>query len=367
MEKNEDSGKNPENIQVAGKDPVRRLTLSLIGIAFLVLIYVLFAQRLTPMGTQGSVQAFLIRIAPEVAGRVTAVEVSDNRIVSAGVPLFQIDPEPYRIAVAQAEAHVATVGQSIGADTAAVQSAQAKVVQARSAMDNAADNAARVLALAKRGVMSAVQRDQATATLEQAQAALAAAQAEQQRAVHNLGPSGSDNPKLKAAMAALEKARLDLIRTTVKAPSHGAITNIQLAPGQYAAVGSPAMTFIDLSAVWISCMLSENSLEYLQRGTKAEVVFDVLPGRVFNAHIDSLGWGSAGNSVTDQATGLLSAPQNSPTARQFPVILVLDESLPRGLRYGSQATVIFYPGKVGVMEYIAQAWIRILSLLTYIV
>lgn len=356
----------PAKPQPQPRDPVRRLTISLISVALLVLVYVLFAQRLTPMGTQGSVQAFLIRLAPEVAGRVTAVTVSDNQTVSAGMPLFQINPEPYRIAVAQAEAHVATVGQTIGADTAAVQSAQAKVVQAMSARDNAADNAARVLELAKRGVMSAAQRDQARATLEQANAALAAAKSEQQRAAQNLGPAGSDNPKLKEAMAALEKARLDLIRTTIKAPNQGAITNVQLAPGQYAAVGSPAMTFIDTSAVWISCMLPENGLEYLQRDTKAEVVFDVLPGRVFKARIDSLGWGSAGNSVTDQTTGLLSAPQNSNAARQFPVILVLDEPLPRGLRYGSQATVIFYPGKVGIMEAIAAAWIRILSLLSYI-
>ncbi|MFM4932078.1 HlyD family secretion protein [Aeromonas dhakensis] len=348
------------------KDPVRRLTLQLVMLALIVLVYVLFAQRLTPMSSQGTVQAFLIRLAPEVAGRVTAVEVSDNQQVSAGMPLFQVNQEPYLIAVTQAEAHVAAVGQSIGADTAAVQTAQAKVVQAKSAKDNAADNAARVVELAKRGVMSIAQRDQATATLQQARASLAAAQAELRRAEQSLGPAGNENPKLKEAMAALAKARLDLIRTTVKAPNKGAITNIQLAPGQYAAVGSPAMTFIDTSAVWISCMLPENSLEYLRPGIKAEVVFDVLPGRVFKAHLDTLGWGSAGNTTTDQTTGLLTAPQNSPSARQSPVSLVLDEALPRGLRYGSQATVIFYPNKVGMMDTIAAGWIRVVSLLTYI-
>jgi len=348
------------------RDPVRRLTIWLAGIALLLLVYVLIAQRLTPYTSQGSVQAFLIRLAPEVSGRVIDVAVSDNQVVAAGMPLFSIDPEPYRIAVGQAEARLATVGQSLGADTAAVQTAQARVTQAKSARDNAADNAARVVELARRGVLSAAQRDQAEATLQQAEAALAAAQSDLERARKNLGPTGEDNPRLKEAMAALEKARLDLLRTTVKAPNAGVITNVQLAPGQYAGVGTPAMTFIDTNAIWIITMLEENSLEYLKPGTEADVVFDALPGRVFEARIESLGWGSAGSTGTDQITGLLTTPSANPADRSFPVTLVMTDPLPRGLRFGSRATAIFYTDKMGLMDWIAAGWIRLVSLLTYI-
>ncbi|KUE81521.1 HlyD family secretion protein [Aeromonas schubertii] len=348
------------------RDPVRRLTLTLVLLALVVLVYVLFAQRLTPLSREGSVQAFLIRIAPEVAGKVSAVEVSDNSQVAAGAPLFRINPDPYRIALAQAEAHVSSVGQAIGADTAAVQTAQARMVQAKAARDNAADNAARVLELARRGVMSAAQRDQASATLAQAEAALTASEADLQRARQSLGPQGEENPRLKEAMATLAKARLDLMRTTVVAPNQGAITNIQLAPGQYAAVGTPAMTFIDTGAIWITTMLDENALEYLRAGQPAEILFDVLPGRLFKARLESLGFGSAGSLGTDQSTGLLMAPSGKQAGRQFPVTLVLDEPLPRGLRYGSQATVLFYPGKSAWMEWVGGLWLRVLAQLSYL-
>lgn len=355
-----------ETATQTGQDPVRQLTLRLVGLALLLLIYVLFAQRLTPMTTGGSVQAFLIRLAPEVAGRVAEVTVSDNQVVKQGEPLFMLDPEPYQIALTQAEAKVANVGQSLGADTAAVQSAQAKVLQATAAYNNAREQSARVMELVRRGVMSQSQKDQAVAALQQADATLAATKAELERAKQNLGPSGEANPRLQEAMSALSRARLDLMRTTVTAPNDGVITNVQLAAGQYAAVGTPAMTFIDTHAVWINAMLPENSLEYLKSGTEAEVVFDVLPGRVFQARVESLGWGSALSGTTDPTTGLLTSNGPDNQDRAFPVNLVLTEPLPHGLRYGSRASVILYTHKVRPLDWIAAGWIRVYSWLSYI-
>lgn len=349
-------------------DPVRRLMLWLISAAVVILIYSLIADRLTPFTRQAHITAFLVRMAPEVSGRVVEVPVSDNQVVEDKALLFRIDPTPYEIAVAKAEARLAAAGQAVGANTAAVQTAEAKVASAIAHRDHVREQAGRAMEMVKRGIFPVARADQANAALKDGEAQLAAALAELERAKQNLGPKGQDNPQIQEAAAALREAQLDLLRTEVTAPSRGVITHLQLTPGQYVTTGQGALTFIDARAIWITAQLRENSLEYVQPDTEAEVVFDALPGRVFSARVQSIGWGVGGVIATDPATGLPttnSAGLNE--ALRFPVQLALDtERLPENLRYGSQATVVFYAAGVSIMDAIGVVWIRVISLLSYL-
>ena len=81
---------------------------------------------------------------------------------------------------------------------------------------------------------------------------LTASQADLAKAQEELGPKGADNPQLKAALATLERARLNLLYTTVKAPADGLVSNLQLATGQFIGAGQAGLTFIDLSTIWVS-------------------------------------------------------------------------------------------------------------------
>ena len=103
--------------------------------------------------------------------------------------------------------------------------------------------------------------------------------------------------------AAVEKAKLDLLHTTVSAPSDGVITNLQLTEGEFVAVGQAALTFIDTSDAWINANFRENSLENIKAGDPVELVLDTLPGRVFDAKVQSVGWGVSQGSI-DPETGL---------------------------------------------------------------
>jgi multidrug resistance efflux pump len=302
-------------------------------------------------------------MAAEVPGRVIEVPVSDNQAVENNALLFRIDPRPYEIAGAR----LAAAGQTVGASTAAVVTAEARVAEALAARDNTREQAGRVLELVRRNVYPRARGDDAAAKLAGAEAALQAAISELERARQQLGPSGRDNPQVQEASAALQKAQLDLVRTSVTAPGAGVVTNLQLSPGLFVGAGQPALTFIDTRAVWITAMLRENSLGYVRPGTEAEVVFDALPGRVFRARVESLSWGVGGTSGVDQGTGLPTPPPARSNTRRFPVLLVLQDQRPPGsLRYGSQATVVLYAGGVGVTDLIGAAWIRVVSLLTYL-
>lgn len=346
---------------------MRRWVLGLLAVALLLFLYGVLADRLTPFSSQGTVQSFLIRMAPDLSGRVVEIGVDDNAVVHEGDLMFRIDPEPFQIAVEQAQAHLAQVGQNLGASTSAIETAQAKVAEALAARNNARDQAGRVLELVRRGVYPRARGDDASATLARADATLQGAGSELERARRQLGPAGADNPQLREALAGLERARLDLLHTQVTAPGFGVVTNLQLSPGNFVVAGQPAITFLDARAIWVTAMMSENSLEFIQPGTHAEIVFDSLPGRVFSARVEGIGWGVGGTAPTDAGTGLLTPPRQTGGVRRFPVTLVLTDALPADLRlrYGSQATTLIYANGGPVLDAVGGAMLRLYSLLTF--
>jgi multidrug resistance efflux pump len=349
-------------------NPLRKAALVVVAVTILLFAVSIVMERFTPSSSQAVVQAYVVRMAPEVAGRVIGVDVADNVRVEAEQVLFRIDPRPFELAVAEAQAKVEQIGQTLGASTAAVDSAQARVVEATAKFENAQAQAERVLELVRRGVYPMAKADTARAVSESARATLTGSQADLTKAREELGPKGADNPQLKEALATLQRARLNLLYTTVKAPAAGVVSNLQLATGQFIAAGQAALTFIDTGTVWVSAMFKENSLEYMSPADRAELVFDSLPGTVFKAHVESVGWGVSQNNV-DPTTGLPTIKNDSGWVRdpqRFPVRLIVDETPPRGtVRFGSQVNVVVYNGSNSVTNALGFVWIRIISILTY--
>jgi multidrug resistance efflux pump len=368
----------PQSKQVAAApppsrpaDPVRRWTLIILALGILLFGWTLIADRLTPYTSDASVRTFVVRIAPEVSGKVIEVAVHDNQIARTGDLLFRIEPTPFRIAVERAEAKLAAAGQAIGASTAAVDAAQAQLVEEIALRDNVREQAARVFELVRGGVYPPARADQARSQLEAAEAQVQRAKASLEQARQALGPQGADNPQIREALAALEQARLDLTRTILVAPGDGVVSNLQLNVGQYAGTGQPALTFLDARLVWLLAFLRENSLEHIRPGTRAEVVLDVLPGRVLPARVESIGWG-VGEGDVDSTTGLPKTRQGSggwfAAAQRFPVQLAFETAgePPRGVRYNARASVILYTGEHPVANALAWLWIRLIAALTYV-
>lgn len=348
---------------------LRRLTWIAISLAVVLFAYFVIADRTTPFSGDATVQAFVLRVAPEVSGQVSRVAVADNQVVEAGDVLFEIDGTPYEIAERQAQARLDGAGQSVGASTASVDVAQARLEEARAAEANVRAQSARVLELVKKGIYAKAREDEAVAAIDSARAAVESAEADLQRAREELGPEGGDNPEIRDALSSLEKARYDLSRTQIIAPSRGVVTNLQLATGQTVNVGQQVMTFISAEDVWLLGSLRENSLGVLEAGQRAEVVLDTLPGQVYSASVQSIGWGVGGGNV-DPATGLPKSTSEDgwlTDPQRFPVQFVFDsERLPRGARYGSRAAVIVYSGGSSIMDAIAWARIRLIAWLTYV-
>ena len=303
-------------------------------------------------------QAYVVGIAPEVAGSVVEVAVVDNQVVQAGDRLFHVDPQVYEAAVRKAEAAVDRAGQSIGASTAGVKAAEGGGhPDARARLSNVQEQAARMFQLVERGVYAEARADQTRRQLEGAQAGARQAEAQLEQARQQLGPQGQDNPELRAALATLERARLDLAKTIVAAPAIGLVTASKLAGGQFVAAGHPVMTFIDPEAVWLSANFRENNLGLMKAGLPVEIALDVRPGEVFPGVVESIQLGRGRRrddgrrepATIRPPTGWLREAQRFPRCAS-----VRDDAYPKGIRYGARARgVVVYTGDNTVMDALA--------------
>ena len=163
------------------KNLLRRTALVVVLIAIALFALSVVMERLTPTSSQAAVQAYVVRMAPEVSGRVLEVGVSDNARVSAGQVLFRIDPQPYDIAVTEAQAGLERIGQTIGASTQEVESAQAKVVKAQADRDNVRAQVDRARTLVERGIYARAKLDEANSALGVSEATVAGAEADLDR------------------------------------------------------------------------------------------------------------------------------------------------------------------------------------------
>lgn len=356
-------------------DPVRKGTKWVVLLISLSLLWYLLADRFTPYTQQARVQAFVIPVAAEVAGRVTSVQVRNNQDVKAGQLLFEVDQQSYQIAVDRAHADLESTRRQIGASTAGIASAQASLRAAQANELKARQDNQRLEGLYRedRGTISVRLLEVSRANLEQAVSQVAAARAEVQRAREQEGGSEEDNALLRSATTTLEKARLDLANTQVRARSAGLITDLRTDVGLFAAAGSPVMTLIAIHDVWISAQMTENNLGLVQPDTPVSIVLDALPGEVFEGRVRSVGYGVSVGQNT--APGTLPSVQNSRDwlrpAQRFPVIIEFSpESLAtlrdsRAIRAGGQAEVMAFPTQGNPLNPLGHLFLWLMSWLSY--
>ena len=353
------------------RDPVRRWTIVVAALLLFLLALQIASDRTAPVSSIGTVEGLVLPISSRISGELLRVAVSDDEVVEAGTLLFEIDPTPFRLAVEAAEADLAQVGQSIGASTADVAAAQARVAEADAILTNSRAQAARTLELVERGVTPAAEADKAIAEVTSGEATVAAAQADLRSAEEALGPAGADNPQLRAAQAALETAQFDLGQTQVVAPTRGRVTNFSLGPGETATAGQPVLTMIDLQGAWIIGYYRENQLGNMQVGDPAEVVLDVLPGQVWPAQIVSFAGGIMTVNQAAAPGGLIDTPpqqQWMAEPQRFGVRLQFEppDQRPPNVRLGSQATVMVYTEEAGVLRPLWKLLIRVRALVYYV-
>ncbi|WP_298450994.1 HlyD family secretion protein [uncultured Marinobacter sp.] len=357
--------------QAPTKNPAKTIAIGVVLLLIILAVTYALSDRLAPSSSRGFVSAHVVQIAPRVSGDITEVMVQDDAVVQAGDPLFAIDPRPFELALRQAEANLASTVQGIDASAASLVAAQAGVTQARTNLDTALTDADRTLRLEKRGIVPVAQGDAARAKVADAKAQLSTAEANLESARKQLGPKGADNPSILAAQAQLESVQYDLASTRVRAPHYGVVTNMTLAKGQFIGAGNPALTFIDAEAAWVTVDLRENQLQSIEPGDTAHLLFDAVPGTIFEGRVQSIAWGInpgrnvQGGLVVNEASNRWFEP-----ARRIPVRIELkgsQDNWPRQVRVGGKVhAVVFANGTSNPIALIARGFQRVRSWFSYL-
>ena len=232
-----------------------------------------------------------VAISAEVAGPVTEVLVRDNEAVAAGRVLFRLDPAPYRVALAEAEAKVAQVRNDLAALAATHRQKQAEIILANTRLAFARQEQRRQADLVARGFVSSSRFDEARQSSDLAAQQLPVLEQELQRIAVNLGGRVdapiARHPSMLAARAELERAQLDLARTEVRAALPG-VASRPPRQGQFVSVGSAVMALVVSATPWVEANFSETDLGHLRAGQPAEIRVDTYPGLVWHGTVDSL-------------------------------------------------------------------------------
>lgn len=284
-----------------------------------------------------------ITIASDVGGRVETVYVTDSTPVEAGAPLFQVDPEPYNLALAQADANLAQARLQIDQLRASYQMALAQEKSAGETANYYTAELARQSAITQRGAGTEAglsearhNAESATETLNSAHQAVASALA----ALGGVPDIATDeHPTVQSAVVARNKAAYDLSLTTVHAPANGTVYRADnFKKGQYISAGSALFSLVETDDAWINANFKETQLGHMAPGNTATVTFDTFPGREFTATVESIG---AGTGAEFSVLPAQNATGNwVKVTQRVPVRLRLDDGQDTGnLRTGISATV----------------------------
>ncbi len=337
-----------------------------------ILAWYVVADRLTPFTANARVKAIVTPVVPQVSGPVVEIVAANSKLVEAGTLIARVDPRQFEFARDRAQANLEAATQAVGATSAEVERAQAQLVRAKGDLENKRLQTGRVFELERKGLVPRARGDDARTSLSDAKAVVEVAEAELERARQNLGQTGADNPRVRAALADLAAAELDLSNTVLRAPAFGGIVDLSIAEGAQAQAGQPLMIFVDSRDVWIEAYLTENNLGRMKVGNRVDVALDIHPGRVLEGRVESFtAAASLGNPPRD---GLPRAPAVSSWLRdpqRFPVRIVLpgyeagsaDDDLLMLLN--GQADVIVYTGDSWLMNAIGAVYIRAVAWLSY--
>ena len=258
-----------------------------------------------PWTRDGQVRGQVIQVAPRVSGMVTRIAVIDNQYVRAGDLLFEIDPEPFEIAVSQADANL---------------------------------QRARISSRA-----SKIEYDRLQEIARQDAGAVSAKDLNRREAGYLQSLSEID-----VYAEQLRSARLDLGYTRVSAAVDGYVSNINFQIGDQAVANTPILALVDSNSFWVFGYFRESEIGRIKLGDPARVTLMAYPDQPLAGTVESLGWGIA---PSDGNTGYNLLPSIKPVfqwirlAQRIPVRVKLDQ-LPEGveLRYGLTASVMILAG-----------------------
>jgi membrane fusion protein (multidrug efflux system) len=282
-----------------------------------------------------TVEAHVIQVSPKISAHVKTVYFDDNYQVKQGDLLIELDPRDYEVGLASAEANLASARSKLveaeaqqNVALAGLGQVRADLASARATADNAESDLNRNEHLFQTHVIDRREYDASVAQAKSAAANVDSATkkvASQEAQIRLAGAQYvTASAAEKQAEAQLRQAQLQLSYTRIFAPFDGRVTRKSVEPGNYIQPGQTLFSLVP-PEVWVIANFKETELKQMQVGQSVSVRVDAVPGRDFNAHIESFQVGT-GSRFT------LLPPENATgnfvkVVQRVPVKIVFDEPL----------------------------------------
>lgn len=293
------------------------------------------------------VQADVSLVSAKLQGYVAEIPVKENQHVSKGDVLVRIDDSDYNIALAQAQANLASLDQTLARIDAQIIAAEATVTQAEAELA-AAEAAFQTAKTAQKRAQDLNERKVSSqASLDDANEALATARANRAAAQAAITGAKAEIDVLKAQRAETDsnrrtrelnvaKAQRDLDHTVLRAPFDGTVANIAIEAGELVSVGASLAAVVPDHGLYVEANFKETQLDGITPGQTALVRVDAMGGEEIEGRVASVS--PATGSIfsllpTDNATGNFTK-----IVQRVPVRIMLPDMV-EGLRAGLSVVV----------------------------
>ncbi|MBV8836767.1 MAG: HlyD family secretion protein, partial [Alphaproteobacteria bacterium] len=238
-----------------------------------------------------------VLITPDISGKIAKVNVIEGQRVDAGDALFEIDAEPFRIAVTQAEARLANVRTDFANLKTNYASMARRIALARETVDLKQRDVERKTTLLTNKTGSQMDMDNAINAVVTAKTQLEMLEQQQESTKNQL--LGDPNlpiekyPPYAQASAALDQAKRDLDHTVLRAPIAGMATQVpSIQLGRYVTAGTPVFSLVDDMKPWIDANPKETDITFLKVGQPVAISVDTFPGRSFRGVVAAVSPGT---------------------------------------------------------------------------
>jgi multidrug efflux system membrane fusion protein len=327
----------------------RVISLLIIAAAVGAGLYAVQRRAARPATDDATIDADVVHVASPVGGKIIDIPVAENMQIAKGALLFQIDPTPYRLTVAQAEADLAladaalgTQGRFVSTQRSVAVVANDQIRRAKANLELATRTAERLRPLAAQGYVPTQQLDQAETAERDATTSLLQAQEQQKAAVQAIDTVAGATATVEARKAALAVAKRALDDTTVRATHDGRVVGLTVSTGEVVAPSQSLFTLVNSDEWFAMANFREYDLKAIAVGDCATVYTMIDRRRPIRAVVQGIGSG-----VLD--TDRVNVPRAVPyverelnwvrVAQRFPVRLRLMSPPQNLMRLGASAVV----------------------------
>ncbi|CAN7166344.1 multidrug transporter subunit MdtN [Caballeronia sp. LjRoot29] len=302
-----------------------------------------------PSTDDATIDADVVHIASPVSGRIVRLAVVENQRVTKGDVLFEVDPVPYQLLVAQTQGDLDLARAALDTRRRTLVGERANAVIAGDQTGKAAHNyelssrsVQRLTPLAAKGYVPLQQLDQAQVAQHDAELTLKQAQEQKRAAAQTIGDESGAMALVRAREAALALAQHSLDSTVVHAPHNGFVTGLSVLAGETVAPNQSIFTLIAADEWFAVANFRETALGAIQPGDCATVYSMIDRSQAIHGKVVGIGAGVADTDRVNLPRALPVVQQSVNwvrVAQRFPVRVLLDEPAALLVRVGASALV----------------------------